>query len=81
MRIECIEELINSNREVEFRYHGRWYSITYYNDDREDYISVCEFYKTPIDVSSAKDVLSIKIGNYTLGEIFERLPDTEFIIY
>ena len=38
MKAECIETLINENREIEFTYRGNRYSITYYNDNREKYI-------------------------------------------
>lgn len=41
MKTECIEVLINENREIEFAYKGNRYSIAYYNDNREKYISVC----------------------------------------
>ena len=81
MRRECIEELINGNREIEFKYHGRWYSITYYNDNREKYISVCEFYNKPTDVRNVEELFNLYIGNHSLKEIFEALPDSAFNIY
>lgn len=67
--------------EIEFIYNGKGYSITYYDDGREKSISVCEFYKTPIDVRSANDVLELKIGPYTLEQIFADLPESAFDIY
>lgn len=42
------EELISLaviNREIEFKYKEKEYSITYYYDKRKNYISFCEFYK------------------------------------
>ena len=81
MKIEYIEELINGNREIEFKYRGSRYSITYYNDNREKYISVCKFYEKPIDVKNVKELLKIKIGRYTLEQIFKALPDSAFNIY
>ena len=81
MKRECIEELINSRREIEFDYQGKRYSITYYNDKREKSISVCEFYKKPIDVKSPSEVLRLKIGKRTLEEIFASLPDQAFDIF
>lgn len=81
MKIECIESLINENREIEFMYHGHKYSITYYNDNRKKYISVCEYYATPHDVSSVEELLKLRIGRKTLREIFEQLPDSAFTIY
>lgn len=81
MRPECIEELINGNREIIFKYHGNKYSIVYYNDHREKYISVGKFYGKYVDVRNANEVLKLKIGNLTLEQIFAKLPDSAFDIY
>lgn len=81
MKTECIEVLINENREIEFAYKGNRYSIAYYNDNREKYISVCKFYKKPIDVKNADELFKLKIGKYTLKQIFKALPDSAFDIY
>ena len=81
MKVECIESLIACNREIEFTYHNKRYSITYYNDKREKYISVCEAYKKPIDVRNSSELLKLKIGDITLEKIFASLPDSAFDIY
>lgn len=81
MRRECIEELINGNREIIFRYHNQRYSIGYYNDNREKYISVGEYNGDFIDVKNANEVFNLKIGNRTLEDIFSSLPDSAFDIY
>jgi hypothetical protein len=81
MKAECIETLINENREIEFTYRGNRYSITYYNDNREKYISVCKFYEKPIDVKNADELFKLTIGKFTLKQIFEALPDSAFDIY
>ena len=52
-----------------------------YKYNREKYISVCEFYQNPIDVKSAEEVLKLKIGKYTLEQIFASLPDSAIDIY
>lgn len=81
MKAECIESLIECNREIEFTYKGKRYSITYYNDKREKYISVGEFYGKFVDVKNSSEVLKLKIGNLTLEQIFAKLPDSAFDIY
>ena len=81
MKRECIEELIRGNREIEFKFCGKRYSITYYNDNREKYISVGEFYGKTIDVKNADEVLKLKINGYSLEKIFAALPDSAFDIY
>ena len=81
MRLECMELLIRDRREVEFEYKRKRYSIRYYADERERYISFCEFYKEPLDVKTVYELLAIKLGDKTLGEIFASLPDQAFDIY
>ncbi len=80
MRRECIEELIRGNREIVFRYHDKLYSIAYYNDNREKYISVGEYNGCFVDVKNAGELLKVKIGNKTLEEVFSSLPDSAFDI-
>ncbi len=81
MRAECIESLVEGNREIEFTYQDKKYSITYYNDNRKNYISFCEFYKTPEDVSNVRELLKILIDGKTLEQVFSELPDSAFDIY
>lgn len=81
MKRECLELLINNGREIEFIYRGNRYSITYYNDGRKKNISVCKFYENPIDVSSVEEALKLRIGKYTLEQIFASLPDSSIDIY
>ena len=81
MTTKYIEELINGNREIEFDYRGKRYSITCYKDNRTDYISFCEFYKTPHDVSSVKDLMNLEINGVKLSKILSALPDSAFDIF
>lgn len=81
MKAECIELLIYCNREIEFDYRGRKYSITYYDDNRENYISFCEANKDPIDVKNSSELLELKIGGKKLEVIFANLPDSAIDIY
>lgn len=81
MKVECIESLIDCNRESGFTYRNKSYSITYYNDGREKKISVCEAHKNPIDVKNSSELLKLRIGKCTLEQIFSALPDSAFDIY
>jgi hypothetical protein len=81
MKAECIESLIACNREIEFTYKGCQYSITYYNDKRENYISVCLANQEPVDVRNSNEVLNLSIGGVKLEKIFADLPDSAFNIY
>jgi len=81
MKAECIECLIDCNREIEFSYLGKRYSITYFNKNNIRLISICEFYKEPVNVKTSSEVLKYKIGSLTLEEIFSKLSDSSFDIY
>lgn len=62
-------ELINRGREIEFYFNDKGYSITYYNDNRKNYISIIEFNKleTIHDVSTADEALDVKMdGKHTV---------------
>ena len=81
MRIERIKKLIGDNREIEFDYKDKRYSITYFDENRKSWISFCEFYQEPIDVLSPDELLKIKIDGITLEEILSNLPNSAFDIY
>lgn len=81
MKMEYIQELINNDREIEFTFNNNHYSITYYNDNREKYISFCKFYNEPKDVKNTEELFKLKIGNQTLEQIFKSLKDSSFDIY
>jgi len=81
MKAECIECLIACGREIEFKYLGKYYSITYLGEKSERQIYVCQFYKEPKIVKTSWQVLNLKIGSKTLMEIFAGLPDSAFSIY
>ncbi len=81
MKAECIECLIDCNREIEFSYQGKRYSITYIKENDQRSISICEFYKQPVNVKTSQEVLNFKIGSLTLESIFSKLPDSAFDIF
>lgn len=81
MKRKKIEELINTGREIEFLYNNKKYSITYYGDNRSNYISFCEFNKEPIDVSSIDKLLDLTLDGSRLEEIFSNLPNESVEIY
>lgn len=81
MKMEYIQELINNNREIEFTFNNNHYSITYYNDNREKYISFYKFYNEPIDVKNAEELFKLKIEDQTLEQIPKSLKDSSFDIY
>lgn len=81
MRIECIELLTQGNREIEFVYSNKRYSITYFRENGEKMISFCEFYQTPTDVRTVRELLDIKVEGKSLEKILSELPDSAFDIF
>lgn len=81
MKLEYLKKLIETGREIEFYYLDKKYSITYYNDNRENYISFCEFYKDPFDVPSYEDLINLNIDSMPLSSIWEQLEEKNIDIY
>ncbi len=82
MREECIEALIETNREIEFEYKNELYSITYFKGENgEKIVSFCKFYCTPTNFDKPYAVIKHKIGGKTIQEIFAELPDDAFAIF
>ena len=79
--IELFREYIDTGREIEFTYDKKEYSITYYNDNRVNYISFCEFYKDPIDVSSFDDLLEQKYNGILIKDMIESLSDDDYSVF
>ena len=68
-------EWIETGRELEFEFGGRKYSITYYNDGRRDYVSFCEFYKEPLDVSDANALWDSSYKGIELSKMLSAIPE------
>ena len=81
MRKECIELLTDGNREIEFAYNNKRYSITYFRENGKKKISFCEFYQEPTDVDTCSELLRIMVDGDTLGNILAKVPDSAFIIH
>lgn len=56
MTKEQLFKWVDTGRELEFNYKGKDYSITYYNDDRKDFISFCEAYDETVDVATVDEL-------------------------
>ncbi len=81
MTKEELKTYIEDGREIEFTYEKKRYSITYYNDDREKYISVCEFYKDPVDVANVDELFLVILNNKSVGEMLLSIEEDEYSLY
>lgn len=79
--IEIFRKYIDTGREIEFTYDKKEYSITYYNDNRVNYISFCEFYKEPIDVSSFDELLEKKYNGISIKDMIESLSEDDYSVF
>lgn len=73
--------LIETGREIEFTYNGKDYSITYYNDNRKNYISFCEFYQDVLDVSNVNELRDSIYHNFEISAILLSLKDEDISIF
>lgn len=80
MTKEQLISLIDTGREIEFDYQGKPYLITYYFDDREDYISFCEFYKETLDVRDVETLWNSTYKNMNVGEMLSSLTESDMDI-
>lgn len=72
---------INSGREIEFRYGGDMYSITYGTLNGKHVISFCKFYDVTTDVDSADELLNVSRNGVTVLEMVESLSLKDIWIY
>lgn len=81
MTKEQLKEYISTGREIEFTYKSKEYSITYYNDKRDKYISFCEFHKDILDVSSADELLASTYKGMSVKDVIESLTEDDCTIF
>ena len=85
MTFQQLEDYISIRNEIEFTYHGKKCSITYwYPDDNEDnvYISFCEFYQETTEVKSAEELWNnVSREGVTVGEMLSSVKQKDIYIF
>ncbi|MBR0384441.1 MAG: hypothetical protein IJH61_07125 [Eubacteriaceae bacterium] len=81
MKKEALINYLECGREIEFKYKGKMYSITFSPADMDDFISFCEFYQEPTNVKTIEDVLKISRDGVTVLEMWESLSEDDAWIY
>jgi hypothetical protein len=76
-----IKVYIDCGREIEFKYDGKMYSITYGKINGQHVISFCEFYKETTEATSAEEILAIERNGKSVLDMLEGLPDDAIRIY
>ncbi len=76
MKKEELKLYVETGREIEFLYKGKWHSITYYEKDADgNDISFCEFYKEPINVSNFDDLCNITYKGVKVIDMWESMDE------
>ena len=81
MTIEVLKKWVRTGREIEFNYKGKDYSITYYNDDRKDFISFCEAYDETVDVATVDELWNSTYKGIKLSEMLSSIPEDDVYVY
>lgn len=81
MTKELLIDYINHGREIEFRYNGKMYSITYGTLDGKRVISFCEFYQDTTEVEKPEELLNVERSDITVLQMWESLTEDDIWIY
>ncbi len=77
MTKQQLTEWVDTGRELEFEYQGNKYSITYYNDNRKDYISFCQYHQETLDVSDVNILWNSTYRGIKLADMFTLIPENQ----
>ena len=81
MTIDVLKKWVRTGRELEFSYKGKDYSITYYNDDRKDFISFCEAYDETVDVATVDELWNSTYKGIKLSDMISSIPEDDVYVY
>ena len=81
MNREQLLDLVNHGREIEFRFGGKYYSITYGTLNGRHVISFCEFNKETTEVETPEAVLNVTRDNVSVLDMIESLTEDDIWIY
>lgn len=76
-----LRDYLDSGREIEFKWNGKMYSITYGKINGRSVISFCEFYKDSTEVETPDELLNVKRDNTTVLDMLESLTEDDIWIY
>ena len=81
MTIDVLKKWVRTGRELEFNYKGKDYSITYYNDDRKDFISFCEAYDETVDVATVDELWNSTYKGIKLSDMLSSISEDDVYVY
>ena len=81
MTREELRDYVESGDEIEFRYNGEMYSITYGKIDGRHVISFCKFYQETTEVETFDELCKVSRDGVTVLQMHESLTEEDIWIY
>ena len=81
MNLDQLREYVSEGREIEFKFNGKKYSITYGVIDDKDVISFCEFYQETTEVETDDELLKVERDGVTVLHMLESITEEDTWIY
>jgi len=81
MNKEQLKYYVAHGREIEFKYNGKKFSITYSPEGVEDFISFCEFNKETSDVKTVEELMAVTRDGVSVIQMLESITEDNIWIY
>ena len=81
MTVDKLRDYIECGNEIEFKFNGKDYSITYGTFDGKEKISFCEFYQETTEVDTFEDLLEVSRDGVSVLQMWESLSEDDVWIY
>ena len=81
MNIDQLREYVSEGREIEFKFNGKKYPITYGVIDGKDVISFCEFYQETTEVETVNELIKVERDGVTVLHMLESITEEDIWIY
>lgn len=81
MNLDQLREYVSEGREIEFKFNGKKYSITFGVIDDKDVISFCEFYQETTEVETVDELIKVERDGVTVLQMLESITEEDIWIY
>ncbi len=81
VNLDQLREYVSEGREIEFKFNGKKYSITYGVTDGKNVISFCEFYQETTEVESVDELIKVERDGVTVLHMLESITEDDIWIY
>ena len=81
MNLDQLREYVSEGREIEFKFNGKNYSITYGVIDGKNVISFCEFYQETTEVETVDELIKVERDGVTVLHMLESITEKDIWIY